>query len=74
MNQADHVSLERMLPVDDALTALGCRRTKLYELIEAGHLDARKLGRHTRITASSIAAYQASMPKAEIGAGRRQAA
>jgi excisionase family DNA binding protein len=42
-----------------------CRRT-IYELVSAGKLDAVKLGKATRITAKSLNAFIANVPKAKI--------
>jgi excisionase family DNA binding protein len=46
----------------EAKTALGCGTSKLYDLINNGTLDARKLGRRTYITAESLEAFVASLP------------
>ena len=73
MRPAQDAPLERLVPLNEAKVLLGCGTTFLYEQIAAGHLDARKLGRHTRITAASIAAFQASLPKAAIMTGRKGA-
>jgi excisionase family DNA binding protein len=73
LHSATETSLERLVPLNEAKALLGCGTTKLYELMAAGSLDARKLGRHTRITAASIAAFQASLPKAAIMTGRKGA-
>jgi excisionase family DNA binding protein len=51
---------------NEACAAIGCGRSKLYEIIREGHLDARQFGRCTRITAASLRAYIESLPKAEI--------
>jgi hypothetical protein len=53
------------------MTGLGT--TKLYELIGAGILDARKAGSRTLITAESLNRYIASLPKANITTGREAA-
>jgi len=52
--------------VADACDLIACGRTKLYELIATGRLDARKEGRSTVITAESLQAYCMARPKAEI--------
>ena len=52
--------------VAEACAAIPCSRTKLYELIATGHLDARKDGRTTVITAESLHAYCEARPKAQI--------
>jgi hypothetical protein len=47
--------------------------TRLYELMGAGVLDARKAGSRTFITAESLRRYLESLPKAEIRTGREAA-
>jgi excisionase family DNA binding protein len=42
---------------------LGVSHATLYRLINAGRLDARKIDGKTVITASSIEAFLASLPK-----------
>jgi excisionase family DNA binding protein len=46
----------------EAKAALGCGTTKLYDLINSGILEARRLGRKTYITAESLEAFVASLP------------
>jgi hypothetical protein len=60
-------------PLLKACTAIGVGKTRMYELISAGLLDARKSGNRTLITAVSLRAYVESLPKADIGKGRRVA-
>ena len=60
--------------VNDACRALGMRPTKLYGLIGAGQLEARKSGGKTLISAASIRDYWESLPKADIRTGQRGAA
>lgn len=43
----------------DAFAAIGVGVTKGYELLNAGELEAFKIGRATRITTASIRAYVA---------------
>jgi len=57
----------------DAKRRIGVGTTRLYELIGAGHLDARKTGNRTLITAESLRQYVASLPKANIRTGQRSA-
>ena len=59
--------------IDDARRMLGLGTTKLYELIGAGALDARKCGARTLITGESLRAYAAALPKANITTGREAA-
>jgi excisionase family DNA binding protein len=40
--------------VNDAARMIGVGRTKLYELIASGEIEAIKLGKSTRITAASL--------------------
>jgi hypothetical protein len=60
--------------VKDACAAVGCKVTKLYELVGAGLLDARKIGGRTVIVGDSLRRYVASLPKAVIRTGQRSAA
>lgn len=52
--------------VNDTMRHIGLGRTRIYELIAAGRLDARKAGTKTLITGESIMAYGASLPPAPI--------
>lgn len=45
----------------EAKAAIGCGTTKLYELINNGMLEARRLGRKTYITAESLERFVASL-------------
>jgi len=47
--------------------------TKIYQLIGAGILDARKAGTRTLITGESLRVYVESLPKANIRTGQRVA-
>ena len=60
--------------IADARRRVACGTTKLYELIAAGVLDARKAGGRTLITAASLRAYAENLPQADIrtGQGRPQ--
>ena len=40
--------------VNDAARMIGVGRTKLYELISSGDLEAVKIGKATRITTASL--------------------
>jgi hypothetical protein len=64
--------------IAEACVVSGLGRTRLYEEIACGRLDARKLGSKTVITAESLRKYTESLPPATIkreaslaGAGRR---
>ena len=52
----------------EACEVIPCGRSKLYELIALGALDARKLGKKVIITADSIARYHAALPPADVHA------
>jgi hypothetical protein len=54
-------------PLNDACRVGGFTRTKAYELIGAGKLEARKIGNKTIITAESLKSYLANLPPAQIG-------
>jgi excisionase family DNA binding protein len=45
------------LPIPDACRALGIGRSKLYELIAAGDLSVRKIGRKTLIPRDDLTAF-----------------
>ena len=59
-----------MYRISDAREIARLGNTKIYELIGAGILNAVKAGRRTLITAESLHAYIASLPKADIRTGR----
>jgi hypothetical protein len=48
----------------EAMVAIGCGVTKFYELVNAGVLDVRRFGRRTLVTAESLEAFVASLPRA----------
>lgn len=52
--------------VAGACQVLGISRSSLYPLMAAGKLDARKLGGRTIVTAESLRAYVAGLPKASL--------
>lgn len=45
-----------------AASMIGCGKTYLYELINAGEIVAKKQGRSTVIPVESLRAYAASLP------------
>ena len=59
--------------IDDAVNASGLARSRIYELVGTGHLEARKAGRRTLITGESLRQYIASLPPANIRAPRAAA-
>lgn len=46
----------RLLTVDEAGQALGCKRTRVFDLITQGALERRRLGKRVMITAESVEA------------------
>ena len=52
--------------IKEAAEVIPAGRTKIYQLIAAGHLDVRKLGKRTLISAESIRRLHDSLPKADI--------
>ena len=46
-----------LLPIPDACRALGIGRSKLYELISAGDLSVRKIGRKTLIPREDLTSF-----------------
>ncbi len=52
----------------EASNAIGVGRTRLYELIAKGCLDARASGSRTLITGESLRSYIATLPLAPIRA------
>jgi excisionase family DNA binding protein len=49
--------------VGEAVRMFGIGRTKLYELIQRGDIEAVKLGRRTLIRAASARAFMESLPR-----------
>jgi hypothetical protein len=48
----------------EAMAALGCGRSKFYDLIYSGALDARRLGAHIYVTMESLKAFIDALPRA----------
>ena len=48
---------ERGLTLEEAWTRIGCRRTKLHELMNAGELTTYYVGRRRCVTVSSVDAF-----------------
>ncbi len=65
----DHRPDPLTVPLREAIRLLGINRTRAYNLIGGGFLDARKGGRQTLITMASIRAYASVLPRAKIGGG-----
>ena len=51
-----------VLGVKDAATFIGLSRSRLYELISDGTIEARKLGARTVVPTESLRAFVASSP------------
>lgn len=58
------------LPIPDACRTLGIGRSKLYELITAGHITIRKVGRKTLVPHEDLLAFAARLP---IGTSKPEA-
>jgi excisionase family DNA binding protein len=52
--------------IGDACAAYGFGRTRLYQLLSDGKIEAKKLGRKTLVSAASLKSYFASLPSADI--------
>jgi excisionase family DNA binding protein len=50
--------------IGEAIRYFGIGRTKLYELIQNGDIDAFKLGRRTLVRADSVRAFIDGLPRA----------
>jgi excisionase family DNA binding protein len=52
-----------LIPVTEAARLLSLGRTRIYELIDAGDLEARKLGKLTMITMDSVRRFVDGLPR-----------
>jgi hypothetical protein len=52
-----------LYPIKEAEVILSVSHAQIYRLIDAGRLDARKIGSRSFITAASIASFLTSLPK-----------
>jgi excisionase family DNA binding protein len=52
----------QLLSVDEARQMLGLGRTAFYELLRAGALPAKKLGKRTLVSVQDIERFIAGMP------------
>jgi hypothetical protein len=59
-----HEPTPAMHPIANACRIGGIGRTKLFELIRDGRVDARKLGRRTLITDTSLREFLDGLPRA----------
>jgi excisionase family DNA binding protein len=55
------------LTITEAVRASGIGRTRLYELIRDGRIDARKDGSRTLVMPKSLRKYIASLPRRATG-------
>jgi len=55
-------SRPHFLSIQEFGTIYGVGKTKVYALINAGVIDARKVGRRTMVTAESAQRWAASLP------------
>ena len=59
--------------IEGAQDFSGLTRSRLYELMGSGDLEARKAGRRTLIVGESLRSYLAGLPRADIRMGRKAA-
>jgi hypothetical protein len=52
-----------LVPRKAAFAMIGCGPTKGHQLINAGQLDARKIGEKTVVTMASIRRFVAGLPR-----------
>ena len=52
-----------LVPVTEAARLLSLGRTRIYELIGDGSLEARKLGKLTMVTTASIQRFVNGLPR-----------
>jgi excisionase family DNA binding protein len=61
-----NVSEAEHLTINEASALFRIGRTKLYELINSGHIRAFKLGRRTLVLASSVREFVETLPTAGV--------
>jgi len=59
--------------IEGAIEFSGLTRSRIYEEVGAGRIEARKAGRRTLILGDSLRAYLANLPRADIRMGRKAA-
>jgi len=62
----DHEFGLRLFSISEVKARLGIGNTFVYQEISAGHLDARKIGARTFVTAESLRQYIQALPLADI--------
>ncbi len=72
--RAGHRPPPAAFTIEGAMDFSGLTRSRLYELMSAGDLEARKAGRRTLIVGDSLRSYLQNLPRADIRLGRRVAA
>ncbi|MCX7358954.1 MAG: helix-turn-helix domain-containing protein [Alphaproteobacteria bacterium] len=65
--------MPRLYTVKQFCAAYGCGRTRCYELIATGKIEAVKDGPKTLIPVESAEAWAASLPRFKSGAANAQA-
>lgn len=63
MSSLNSINPDKLYKSAEARALLACGNTKFWQLINAGELDARKMGRVVVITGSSIAALIERLPR-----------
>jgi excisionase family DNA binding protein len=56
------------LTIDEATRLSGLSRSRLYEILARGELEARKAGKRTLIVAASLKSYVENLPPATFRA------
>ena len=64
-------TLPILITISDAVRLFGVGRTKLYELIGAGDIEARKVGARTLIVVASLMAWLDTLPSARVAVPRK---
>lgn len=63
MNQLPHEPTDPLfVTIDGATKIAAIGRTRLYELINSGHIRAKKLGARTLVEADSLRTFMNSLP------------
>jgi len=57
-----------VLGVKEAAAFIGLSKSRLYELIAGGQIEARKLGARTLVPTASLRSYVANAPRISEGA------